>query len=266
MTKETFELRKEHVQLLSAAAFHKQNSYTEAPCMDSKRPYGNSLWHKDAAKALGLYQDHEELLPHEKEFLEELQEGLTSALQIICQLSTFQPGVYENTAGSFSYPVWRRQEMVDSGHASLPVSDTNMKYLYHLKTWGGFYNTEYAEQHGEQEGDFYFSTPAERDTYLKGLQKTEKKLGAYHLMHTFSEGYCWDVHTKIHRVVEYRGKRYHSERDLGVNCPFDAAKDHLVNKWLPGFNSYPLGEDFTDYTNLVTVQEWVTGAFTVGTP
>lgn len=270
MPTETFELKKEHIQLLSAAAFYKQESCSMTPCMDSKRPYGNSSWHKDAAKALGLFSD-EKLGPDQIALIEELHEGLTPALQIICQLSTFQPGFYENTVDSFKCPVWKfmgTPEPVEriSSLSGQPADELSMKYLYHLHTWGGFYNSEHAEKHGEKEGDFYFSTSEERARYLKGLQKTERKLGAHYLMHTFSEGYCWDVRTKLHRVVEYNGKRYYSERDMGVNFPYDRAKYHLENKWTPGFNSYPLGENFTDYVNLTTVQEWITGAFTKETP
>ena len=66
----------------------------------------------------------------------------------------------------------------------------------------------------------------------------------------------------MHRVIKYEGKEYYSKYELSPNYPYDAAKYHLENKWYPGFNDYPLGEDF-DYENVETVQEWITGAFDI---
>ena len=79
-----------------------------------------------------------------------------------------------------------------------------------------------------------------------------------------SEGYCCRTRTVLHRVIEWDGKRYYTQLDMGVNYPMDVAQYHLEWKWYPGFNDYPLGEDF-DYDNnpVQIIQEWITGAFTV---
>ena len=38
----------------------------------------------------------------------------------------------------------------------------------------------------------------------------------------------------------------------------------MENNWYPGFNDYPLGENFDYNENKVTViQEWITGSFLV---
>ena len=137
-----------------------------------------------------------------------------------------------------------------------------MKYEYLLHTWGGFYNKYYQEKHGEVPGYHYFDSKEERDEYLEKLKKIEIELSAFHLVTILSEGYNTREVTTLHRVIKYEGKEYYSKYELSPNYPYDAAKYHLENKWYPGFNDYPLGEDF-DYENVETVQEWITGAFDI---
>lgn len=140
-------------------------------------------------------------------------------------------------------------------------NNKNLKYQYHLCTWGGFYNEEYQKIHNEKSGDHWFDSSNERESYIKKLKDIEEKLGARHLALNTSEGYCCNITTKLHRVVEFENKRYYSENDLGINFPFNAAKYILEWKWTCGFNDYPLGEDF-DYDNNPPkiIQEWITGA------
>lgn len=141
-------------------------------------------------------------------------------------------------------------------------NNKELKYQYCLQTWGGFYNEEHLSVHNEKEGYHYFDTAEERQLFIDKLRSIENQLNATVLMTELSEGYCCDVMVKIHRVVEWEGKRYYSERDMMVNYPFSAAKYHLENKWYPGFNDYPLGEDFDYEKNEVKIiQEWITGAF-----
>ena len=137
-----------------------------------------------------------------------------------------------------------------------------MKYEYLLHTWGGFYTKYYQEKHGEVSGYHYFDSKEERDEYLEKLKKIEIELSAFHLATILSEGYNTREVTTLHRVIKYEGKEYYSKYELSPNYPYDAAKYHLEKKWHPGFNDYPLGEDF-DYENVETVQEWITGAFDI---
>lgn len=138
----------------------------------------------------------------------------------------------------------------------------NLKYEYHLYTWGGFYNEEYFKIHQKPSGDFWFNTPEERQQFIDELRAIEEKLNARHLVMTMSEGYCCRERTVLHRVIEFEGKRYYSNYDMGVNYPFNAAQYHLEYKWTPGFNDYPLGEDFDyDENPVKIIKEWITGAF-----
>jgi hypothetical protein len=136
-----------------------------------------------------------------------------------------------------------------------------MKYEYHLFVWGGFFNEEHLNKHCVQPGDYWFDTKEEREAFLNNLKKLEARLNAKHLCSKMTEGYCCRIRTVLHRVVEWEGQTYYSQNDLGINFPFDTAKYILEWKWYPGFNDYPLGEDFDyDNNNVKIVKEWITGA------
>lgn len=138
-----------------------------------------------------------------------------------------------------------------------------LKYQYHLHTWGGFYNDCHRNIHHYEPGDYFFDTSAERHDYIETLEAISEVLNARVLCITRTEGFCCDVRTCLHRVVEWDGKQYYSTRDMGVNYPYDAAVSFIEWNWTPGFNDYPLGEDFDYEGNEVKVlQEWITGAFT----
>jgi hypothetical protein len=136
------------------------------------------------------------------------------------------------------------------------------KYEFHLYTWGGFYNKEHLKIHNKPRGDFWFDTAEERQHFIDELKSIEEKLNAKILCMTLSEGYCCRVKTVLHRVVEWEGKRYYTNYDMGINYPIDAARYHLEWKWTCGFNDYPLGDDFDYEENKPKViQEWITGAY-----
>ena len=138
------------------------------------------------------------------------------------------------------------------------------KYQYHVLTWGGFYNTEYKAVHGLEPGDFLFDTESERSAFIAARRALETKLGAMHLMVSLSEGFHCDVRTTLHRMSEFRGKCVHTTYDLGVNYNLSTAAYHLQNKWYPGFNDYPFGDDDTIYDkgnpDFKILDEWITGA------
>lgn len=144
------------------------------------------------------------------------------------------------------------------------MENTQPKYEYHLLTWGGFYNEEYLKIHNIQSGDYYFDTAEERQAFIERLKSFERQFGINGLVIKLTEGYCCRTRTVLHRVIEWDGKKYYTQYDMGVNYPMDAAQYHLEWKWCLGFNDYPLGEDF-DYDNnpVQIIQEWITGAFTV---
>ncbi len=134
------------------------------------------------------------------------------------------------------------------------------KYQYHVATWGGFYNDNYRKIHGLSEGDFLFDTKKLRDEFIKARRKIESDLKAWSLCFTLTEGFCCNIKTVLHRVISYKGKTFYTYLDLGVNYEFSAAKYHLQWKWYPGFNDYPLGEDF-NYSKVKIIKQWITGAF-----
>lgn len=143
------------------------------------------------------------------------------------------------------------------------MKKVQLKYEYHLLTWGGFYNEEYLKIHNIQSGDYYFDTAEERQAFIDKINVFAKELNTFKPAIILTEGHCCRTRTVLHRVIEWDGEIYYTENDMGVNYPFDSAEYYLEHKWYPGFNDYPLGEDF-DYENnkVKIIQEWITGAFT----
>lgn len=138
----------------------------------------------------------------------------------------------------------------------------NLKYEYHLLTWGGFYNEEHFDIHQEPDGNHWFDTNEERQIYIDKLNFIEKELSAFTLVTNISEGYSCRTRTVLHRVIEFEGKRHYSKCDMGINYEISAARFHLEWKWTCGFNDYPLGDDFDYESNKPKIiQEWITGAF-----
>lgn len=138
------------------------------------------------------------------------------------------------------------------------------KYEYYLYTWGGFYNDVHVAKHGEKDESIplFFDTAEERQKEIDRLEALAEKHNAKMLMTHIDEGYHVRTPIVLNRVVEYKGKRYHTQRDMNpLRGEFNTAKYHLENKWYPGFNDYPLGEDFDDYGNVSLIQEWITGSF-----
>jgi len=141
-------------------------------------------------------------------------------------------------------------------------AEQKIKYEYLLHTWGGFYNKQFKHIHKQESGYHYFDTKEAREEYLNQLKIFEKDLDARVLMSVLTEGYNTRVMTTLHRVIKVEGKEYYSKCEISPNFPFEVAKYHLENKWQPGLNDYPLGEEF-DYSegSYELIQEWITVAF-----
>lgn len=147
------------------------------------------------------------------------------------------------------------------GGSVLMENNKEMKYQYGVLTWGGFYNEEFVEKHGLEEGTKMFDTKDERNHYLSKLKGLSRSLNARELMVDEFEGYNCNEETVLHRVISFDGKEHYTNYNLGSDYPYTTAQYHLENKWYPGFNDYPLGEYF-DYSKVTIIQEWITGAFT----
>jgi len=97
--KQEFTLREQHLKLLSRMNVGWDDAEFGAPCIDPKRPYGNSSVINDLAEILGL---EGKTCPHCGEYLEEQdEERLTNlhketetALQIVLSTQSFKPGTY----------------------------------------------------------------------------------------------------------------------------------------------------------------------------
>ncbi|KAA5532791.1 hypothetical protein [Paenimyroides baculatum] len=159
------------------------------------------------------------------------------------------------------------------------------KYQYHVKVWGGFFNSDLKKEHNYESGDYIFDTKEERHAFLNNLIEIEKQLkvipffsseGAEDLlnkvkrtgtnttfMYNLTEGFNCDVATVLHRITEFNGEQVYTTLDMGINYPYKAAKKHLQKQWYPGFNDYPFGDNFDyGFNDVKTVSEWITGAFT----
>ncbi len=132
----------------------------------------------------------------------------------------------------------------------------DLKYEYHLFTWGGFYNEEHFKIHKQPRGDFWFDSVEERQLFINKLRKIEDELNARSLAITLSEGYCCRIKTVAHRVFDYNGKTYYQNYDLGINYSFDVAKYFIEYKW--GFEDEKCVAIKDDQVKVI--KSWVTGA------
>ncbi len=88
-----FELKEEHITLLQNACWSWSNCETGAPCIDPKRPYGNSYVAGDIADLLGI-EVGDEMDDDMEDRLSDLHAETETALEIILSLKTFETGVY----------------------------------------------------------------------------------------------------------------------------------------------------------------------------
>ncbi|MFA6158955.1 MAG: hypothetical protein WC763_05045 [Candidatus Paceibacterota bacterium] len=94
----TFQLKEEHLKLLSHSAWYWSDVENGAPCMDQKRPYGNS-WLIDDLRGILPGVTDEELMVFHKE--------LVTALEIITRTRSFVPGTYSSETYSND---WKKEE------------------------------------------------------------------------------------------------------------------------------------------------------------
>jgi len=94
-----FKLTDAHLKLLHNANVDWDGDEWGAPCIDSKRPYGNGDLHKDMLEILGLSVEIEGEYEGVSEGVAEMLEGLHRqtkvALQIVLSTGKFEAGVYE---------------------------------------------------------------------------------------------------------------------------------------------------------------------------
>jgi hypothetical protein len=93
-----FLLCKEHIKLLQNMYWEYSDCETGAPQVDCKRPYGNSYVPPDVADILGVELPEDDDQAYEDKVAEVMRFHYESntALEIILQLKTFEPGLYEH--------------------------------------------------------------------------------------------------------------------------------------------------------------------------
>lgn len=99
--RDRFELKEEHIKLLRATNVSWDNCEFGAPCIDPKRPYGNSSVVHDIAEILDLDVSTDEAYYEHEEYCKQLHKETQTALQIVLSTGSFEPGIY--TCRKYSY-------------------------------------------------------------------------------------------------------------------------------------------------------------------
>lgn len=108
---ERFTMTTDHIKLLRAAWTSWDDCEYGAPCIDPKRPYGNSDVPGDIVEILGWdpqYTDPEDpydLTDEQAREANRVHRETEKALQIVLTLGTWEPGTYER--GMDSHYRWR---------------------------------------------------------------------------------------------------------------------------------------------------------------
>jgi hypothetical protein len=102
MSREMFKLTKDHLTLLKNMYVSWDDCEFGAPCIDPKRPYGDSYVLEDMAKILKMKvctdSDGETHLDAKQEdYLAELHKEMETALQIVLCTGQFRVGTYNQT-------------------------------------------------------------------------------------------------------------------------------------------------------------------------
>lgn len=109
---DTFDLTENHIKLLSSMSIGwDDGAYDGAPAVDCKRPYGNSSVWQDVAEIIGIEEfeddDGESHWPKgTREKCMELHRQTGTAMQIILQCQTFEPGTFKRQP----YGKWVRHD------------------------------------------------------------------------------------------------------------------------------------------------------------
>lgn len=98
------------------------------------------------------------------------------------------------------------------------------QYKYMLHTWGGFFNEEFKNIHGQEPGYEFFDSMEELNKRLDYLKSIELSLSANYLAHDIKEGFDVLYRTIAKMNLIYKGKKYPYEYDFGFAYPIEAAE------------------------------------------
>lgn len=102
MAKEYFDLTNNHIRLIENMRFDFNDIEFGAPCVDPKRPYGNSYIYEDMASILAIDPDFvnpddpSDILfsIEDIDLMDKLHKETETALQVIVVTKSFEPGLY----------------------------------------------------------------------------------------------------------------------------------------------------------------------------
>ena len=100
--KETFVIKKEHLELLKNVTISWWGAEFGAPCIDPKRPYGNGDVYQDMAQILNIpdkkryEEDDVYYTPEEEKYMDTLHKDLKTVLEIGLCLLKFEIGTYQS--------------------------------------------------------------------------------------------------------------------------------------------------------------------------
>lgn len=109
-----FQLTEDHIKLLNRMfVYWDDGSYEGSPCIDSKRPYGNSSVACDVYEIIHGkewdYDEHDEMPEEIYEQMLVLHRETATALQIVLCTKSFVPGLYEKKK-PYDDLSWRKVE------------------------------------------------------------------------------------------------------------------------------------------------------------
>jgi hypothetical protein len=100
--KKQFVVKKEHLLLIKRMyVYHDNSAYEGAPCVNFKRPYGNSDIFDDIAEIVGIQRGEDEggfpldFTEEQIKLMKKLHEETAIAIQIAFRVGYFKPGLYE---------------------------------------------------------------------------------------------------------------------------------------------------------------------------
>jgi hypothetical protein len=107
-----FQLTEDHIKLLNRMfVYWNDNCYDGSPCIDSKRPYGNSSVAYDVYEIIHGkewdYGENDEMTEEIYEQMLVLHRETATALQIVLCTKSFEPGTYEKT-NTYDSLSWRK--------------------------------------------------------------------------------------------------------------------------------------------------------------
>lgn len=95
--RDEFVLTEQHVKLLRNTCTSWYDAEFGAPCIDPKRPYGNSSVYHDMIRILEIDAPADEDGEYAEQLYEQLRnlhEELETALEVVLSAGSFEPGVY----------------------------------------------------------------------------------------------------------------------------------------------------------------------------